>query len=226
MSAPSVERPQETDATPSAPTAKGGRAPVKTKKKFELSRRARRLTLAVHVVTSVGWVGLSLSMVVLAVMGYTTDDPAVAKGVYKAMYVFDDTSVTVFSVSAALSGILLSWGTVWGFMQHFWIIVKWVITLFMTVFAWFVIHPIVIEATKNTADAGRGTPEPGWPAEFLLWSVPMLFVLLTVAAVVSVYKPWGRTARGRRKSAAARRTPAGRTPAARTQAADGSAARA
>ncbi|MGN9796113.1 DUF2269 family protein [Streptomyces sp. OZ13] len=180
-------------AVSQSPTTRG-----RTKKKFELSRRGRRLTLAVHVVTSVGWVGLSLAMAVLAVMGYTTEDAAVAKGVYYAMYVFDDTCVTVFSITAALSGILLSCGTKWGLLLHWWIIVKWVITLFMTIFAWFVIHPIVMQATENTATAGGAPPEPGWPADFLLWSVPVLFALLTVAAVVSVYKPWGRTSRGRR----------------------------
>ncbi|MFE1956119.1 DUF2269 family protein [Streptomyces sp. NPDC059524] len=195
--------PTATTSTPAA--AQRERKEKKGRKKFELSRRARKLTLAVHVVTSVGWVGLSLGMVVLAVMGWTTDDPAVAKGVYKAMYVFDDTAVTVFSVFAALSGILLSWGTAWGFMLHFWIIVKWVITLFMTVFAWFVIHPIVTQAAKNTADSAGSSSGPGWPGDFLLWSVPALFALLTVAAVVSVYKPWGRTKRGRAKSPAARR---------------------
>ncbi|WP_210589315.1 DUF2269 domain-containing protein [Streptomyces sp. GESEQ-35] len=175
------------------------------KKRFELSRRARRLTLAIHVVTSVGWVGLSLSMAVLAVMGFTTEDAAIAKGVFYAMYVFDDTSVTVFSVTAAISGILLSCGTAWGLLLHWWIIAKWVITLFMTIFAWFVIHPIVIEATENTAEAGGVPPRPGWPADFLVWSVPLLFALLTAAAVISVYKPWGRTARGRRVTGRARR---------------------
>ncbi|MFJ8078065.1 DUF2269 family protein [Streptomyces sp. NPDC096176] len=178
-----------------SPTQRG-----RTKKKFELSRRARKLTLAIHVVTSVGWVGLSLAMAVLAVMGYTTEDAAVAKGVYYAMYVFDDTCVTVFSITAALTGILLSCGTKWGLLLHWWIVVKWVITLFMTIFAWFVIHPIVMQATENTAKAGGTPPKPGWPADFLLWSVPVLFALLTVAAVVSVYKPWGRTARGRRST--------------------------
>ncbi|MFE7843409.1 hypothetical protein ACFU53_47390 [Streptomyces sp. NPDC057474] len=177
----------------------------KTRKKFELRRSTRKLTLAVHVVTSVGWVGLSLAMAVLAVMGYTTDDAAVAKGVYYAMYVFDDTAVTVFSVVASLSGILLSCGTKWGLLLHWWIIAKWVITLFMTIFAWFVIHPIVMQASENTAKAGGSPPQPGWPADFLLWSVPVLFVLLTVAAVVSVYKPWGRTARGTRTSPRAAR---------------------
>ncbi|MEU9282337.1 DUF2269 domain-containing protein [Streptomyces sp. NPDC048342] len=158
--------------------------------------------MAVHVVTSVGWVGLSLSMVVLAVMGHTTEDAAIAKGVYYAMYVFDDTSVTVFSVTAAITGILLSCGTKWGLLLHWWIVVKWVITLFMTVFAWFVIHPVVMTARERTAVAGGSPPEPGAAADFLLWSVPLLFVLLTVAAVVSVYKPWGRTARGRRARSA------------------------
>jgi uncharacterized membrane protein len=175
------------------------------KKRFELSRRTRKLTLAIHVVTSVGWVGLSLSMAVLAVMGFTTEDAAIAKGVFYAMYVFDDTSVTVFSVTAAISGILLSCGTAWGLLLHWWIIAKWVITLFMTIFAWFVIHPIVIKATENTAEAGGTPPRPGWPADFLVWSVPLLFALLTAAAVISVYKPWGRTSRGRRATGRARR---------------------
>ncbi|MGP4001279.1 hypothetical protein [Streptomyces sp. 8N706] len=174
-------------------------------KKFELSRRMRKLVLAIHVVTSVGWVGLSLSMAVLAVMGFSTDDAAIAKGVYYAMYVFDDTSVTVFSLAAAITGILLSCGTKWGLLLHWWIVVKWVITLFMTIFAWFVIHPMVTIATERTATAGGAPPNPGPVVDFLLWSVPALFVLLTVAAVVSVYKPWGRTARGHRIQTGARR---------------------
>ncbi|MEV7559750.1 hypothetical protein [Streptomyces sp. NPDC089795] len=175
------------------------------RKKFELRRGTRKLTLALHVVTSVGWVGLSLSMAVLAVMGYTTDDAAIAKGVYYAMYVFDDTSVTVFSLAAAITGILLSCGTKWGLLLHWWIVVKWVITLFMTFFAWFVIHPIVMDASERTATAGGAAPDPGGAGVFLVWSVPALFVLLTVAAVVSVYKPWGKTSRGRAAQPAGRR---------------------
>ncbi|OEJ22622.1 hypothetical protein BGK67_32935 [Streptomyces subrutilus] len=171
-----------------------------------MGRGARKLTLAVHVVTSVGWVGLSLSMVVLAIMGVTTKDAAIAKGVYYAMYVFDDTSVTVFSLAAAITGILLSCGTKWGLLLHWWIIVKWVITLFMTFFAWFVIHPTVMEASERTAEAGGAAPDPGAAGDFLAWSVPLLFVLLTVAAVVSVYKPWGRTSRGKAAQPAGRRT--------------------
>ncbi|MFJ8888512.1 hypothetical protein ACIRJR_34625 [Streptomyces sp. NPDC102402] len=204
MSAPSSVPTPTAAAAAAAAAKRDEKEGKKSRKKFELSRRARKLTLAVHVVTSVGWVGLSLAMVVLALMGWTTDDPAVAKGVYKAMYVFDDTAVTVFSVFAALSGILLSWGSAWGFMLHFWIIVKWLITLFMTIFAWFVIHPIVTQAAKNTADTGSSSG-PGWSGDFLVWSVPALFALLTTAAVVSVYKPWGRTARGKAKLPAARR---------------------
>ncbi|MFE1251791.1 DUF2269 domain-containing protein [Streptomyces sp. NPDC058735] len=207
MSAPQSAERRHTEGT-TAPGNTSNQTAGKDRKKnkrFELSRRVRRLTLAIHVVTSVGWVGLSLSMAVLALMGYTTDDAAVAKGVYYAMYVFDDTAVTVFSITAALSGILLSCGTAWGLLLHWWIVAKWVITLFMTIFAWFVIHPIVMRASENTAEAGGAPPRPGWPADFLVWSVPLLFALLTAAAVISVYKPWGRTARGRRAPARTRR---------------------
>jgi hypothetical protein len=75
----------------------------------------------------------------------------------------------------------------------------------MTIFAWFVIHPIVTTASERTADVGDGPPDPGAAGDFLLWSVPLLFALLTAAAVISVYKPWGRTARGLRTQAAGRR---------------------
>ncbi|WP_079154741.1 hypothetical protein [Streptomyces subrutilus] len=195
-----------TDHGAAAPETARETTPRPKGKKFELGRGARKLTLAVHVVTSVGWVGLSLSMVVLAIMGVTTKDAAIAKGVYYAMYVFDDTSVTVFSLAAAITGILLSCGTKWGLLLHWWIIVKWVITLFMTFFAWFVIHPTVMEASERTAEAGGAAPDPGAAGDFLAWSVPLLFVLLTVAAVVSVYKPWGRTSRGKAAQPAGRRT--------------------
>ncbi|MEW2087334.1 DUF2269 domain-containing protein [Streptomyces sp. NPDC005283] len=203
MSAPAVDT--QPNQPPRKPRTGGTTRNSKTgKKKFELGRGARKLTLAIHVVTSVGWVGLSLAMAVLAVMGCTTDDAAIAKGVYYAMYVFDDTCVTVFSITAAITGILLSCGTKWGLLLHWWIVVKWVITLFMTIFAWFVIHPVVTTASRNTAVAGNEPPDPGSSADFLVWSVPGLFVLLTVAAVVSVYKPWGRTSRGRRARPARR----------------------
>lgn len=164
-----------------------------------LSPRARRLTLACHVVSSVGWAGLSMAMVVLTVMGGTTTDPAVAKGVYLAMYVFTESAVTVFSSVAAVTGVLLAVGTQWGLLRFWWVVAKWGLTLFVCVVAWGGIRPMLTAAAERTAAPGQAPPDPGPVGAVLLWAVPTMFTLITAAAVISIYKPWGRTPRGRRQ---------------------------
>ncbi|MGW0737863.1 PDR/VanB family oxidoreductase [Streptomyces sp. NPDC002851] len=167
----------------------------------QLSSRGRKLTLALHISTSVGWMGLSLSMATLAVIGYFTTDPGVAEGAYYAMYVFDETTVSIVGLASLITGVLLGTGTPWGLLRHWWVVVKGSIALFMLVFAWAYTHPLVITAAEQAGEA-RGGYTPSTEGTILLWTVPPLFVLLVYASIISVYKPWGRTPRGRTYQAA------------------------
>ncbi|MEU6479784.1 PDR/VanB family oxidoreductase [Streptomyces sp. NPDC047017] len=156
------------------------------------------MTLALHILSSVGWVGLSLSMATLALIGYLTSDPGVAEGAYYAMYVFDESTVSLVSLICGASGVLLGCGTPWGLMRHWWVLVKWVLTLGVAVFAWVYTHPLVLTAAEKAAAAEGGGYTPGTEGTLLAWTVPPVFGVLVFTGVLSVYKPWGRTRRGRR----------------------------
>ncbi|MFB7259088.1 PDR/VanB family oxidoreductase [Streptomyces nojiriensis] len=165
---------------------------------FRLGTRGRKLTLALHILSSVGWMGLSMSMATLALIGYLTSDAGVAEGAYYAMYIFDESTVSLVSLVCGATGVLLGCGTPWGLMRHWWLLVKWVLTLGVMVFAWVYTHPLVLTAAEKAAAAEGGVYRPGPEGTLLAWTVPPVFGVLVFVGVISVYKPWGRTRRGRR----------------------------
>ncbi|MDX2680484.1 PDR/VanB family oxidoreductase [Streptomyces sp. NY05-11A] len=190
-----ADDPREVPASQGPPDAPGA---ATARKPFRLSGRGRKVTLAVHILSSVGWVGLSLSMATLALIGYLTSDPGVAEGAYYAMYVFDESTVSLVSLVCGASGVLLGCGTPWGLMRHWWVLVKWVLTLAVAAFAWVYTHPLVLTAAEKAAAAEGGVYRPGTEGTLLAWTVPPVFGVLVFTGVLSVYKPWGRTRRGRR----------------------------
>ncbi|MER7847429.1 PDR/VanB family oxidoreductase [Kitasatospora sp. NPDC096077] len=189
------DRPEEAirkeEQQPESPSGAG-------RKESRLSSRGRKLTLALHITSSVGWMGLSMSMATLALIGYLTSDPGVAKGAYYAMYVFDESTVSVISLVCGVTGVLLGRGTPWGLLRHWWVVVKWVITLAVAMIAWVYTHPLVLTAAEKAAASEDGVYRPGPEGTLLAWTVPPLFCGLLFLGFVSVYKPWGRTRRGRR----------------------------
>ncbi|WP_438486749.1 PDR/VanB family oxidoreductase [Streptomyces sp. S186] len=188
------------------------RSKKKDGKGFRLSARGRKLTLALHIASSVGWMGLSMSMATLALIGYLTTDPGIAKGAYYAMYVFDETTVSIVSLVSGVTGVLLGCGTPWGLLRHWWVLVKWALALSVALFAWVYTHPLVLIAAAQAGEAEGGTYRPSTEGALLAWTVPPVFGLLVFLSLLSVYKPWGRTARGRRHAAAGRAQAAGAAP--------------
>ncbi|MFJ5999447.1 PDR/VanB family oxidoreductase [Streptomyces sp. NPDC092370] len=152
--------------------------------------------------------GLSLSMATLALIGYLTSDPGVAEGAYYAMYIFDESTVSLVSLVCGATGVLLGCGTPWGLLRHWWLLVKWVLTLGVGVFAWVYTHPLVLTAAEKAAATEGGVFRPSPEGTLLAWTVPPVFGVLVFVGVVSVYKPWGRTRRGLRYAQALAGAPA------------------
>ncbi|MGW7416909.1 2Fe-2S iron-sulfur cluster-binding protein [Streptomyces sp. NPDC054863] len=168
---------------------------------FRLGPKGRRLTLALHITSSVGWMGLSMSMATLALIGHLTTDPGIAEGAYFAMYIFDETTVSLISLVCGVTGVLLGHGTPWGLLRHRWVLTKWVLSLAVAVFAWVYTHPLVLVAAEKAAASKGGVYRPSEEGALLAWTVPPVFGVLVFLGFLSVYKPWGRTGRGRRYAA-------------------------
>lgn len=167
-----------------------------------LRRPARRALLVVHVITSAGWLGLTLGLLALGVTAVITDSPMVTEASYRSMKVFADWLITPISLLTLLTGLVLSLGTPWGLAQHRWVFIKFWMTLVTTTLSIFALRPEITAAVTHAIAKGAVAEQ------YVLIIAPSVSLsAYTFMTVISVLKPWGLTQRGQRLRAHARRRP-------------------
>jgi hypothetical protein len=150
----------------------------------------RKLVLTLHVVSSVGWIGLAGCLIALAAVGLGSGQA----WVYQATGVLGGTFLTPVSLSAFLTGVVLGLGTRWGLLRHYWVAAKLFITIGLIVAAQLALGRFIATAAERAA---AGDPVGDLGLSVLNGSIANL-ALLVVMTVLSIYKPWGRTRRGKR----------------------------
>ncbi|MET8677272.1 hypothetical protein ABZW18_06710 [Streptomyces sp. NPDC004647] len=158
----------------------------------QLGRRARKVWLMLHIGFSVSWMGLSLAMVVMSVVGLTADGHGTRRTAYDIMHLFDLTLVIPSMALALITGVVVSLGTPWGLIRHWWVLLKFVIALSLPLFAAFFEHKWIKELR-----ALEPSQEPGGTGLALVVCLVVFTVLLWTAVFLSVFKPGGRTRWGR-----------------------------
>ena len=183
------------------PVATGVRDPLGRPSGRSLSRRQRKLVLTAHIAISVGLLGISVAMLVLGTVGATTADPASSRAVYLSMGIFTRGVIQPAAVGALVTGVVLSLGTSWGLLKHYWIVAKLALTVAAVLCGIFVVRPLVQQAIAATSGAAPlTTPDPGSAPMLLIAASAANVLMLGAATVISVYKPWGAIARGRREA--------------------------
>ncbi|MBN6040567.1 hypothetical protein [Amycolatopsis sp. 195334CR] len=109
-------------------TTTSSRAP-----RFRLSPRARKSVVALHIVTSVGWLGITAANLVLLLSGLSTADPTRQHAAFTAMAMVGETLLIPVSLLTFASGLVLSLATKWGLFRHWWVAIKFVLTLIAVV---------------------------------------------------------------------------------------------
>lgn len=167
-----------------------------------LSPRLRRSALIVHVVASVGWLGLDVGLLAFGITGLAAGEPEVARAAYIAMGVIGPALIVPFSVASLLTGVLVSLGSSWGLVRHYWVVVKFVLTSVATVAVIMALRPNLAEAAGRALDAPAtflGSSDAGGVRFEVVVAPSVALCILSLATVLSVYKPWGRTPYGRRR---------------------------
>jgi hypothetical protein len=155
-----------------------------------LAPAARKVVLTLHVGSSVGWLGASLCMVVLSATGLLARDATLRHNAYVFMHVFDLTVVIPLVVLALGSGRVVSLGTLWGLVQHWWVLAKFMLALAVPLVAGFSDFWIQDSIAGTAADPGADLAG----IDHRLTALMVLFcVVLWTTTVLSVFKPWGRT---------------------------------
>jgi hypothetical protein len=165
--------------------------------------RLRKFALTAHVACSVGWLGAVVAYLALALAALNSPDAQTVRAAFLAMDLVGWFVLVPCSLAALTTGLVQSLGTEWGLFRHYWVLTKFVLAVVGTVILLAHMRKVseAAAAILSGADFGalRHPTYVAHPAGGRL-------VLLTATAL-SVYKPWGRTAYGRRRQAERRSSP-------------------
>jgi hypothetical protein len=156
------------------------------------------VVLTAHVVSSVGWLGAVLAYLALDVTAVTSNDVELVRSAYLTMELIVIAVIVPLALTSVLIGVLNSLGTSWGLFRHYWILVKFLITILATTVL--LLQTPTISHLADTAVAADPRGLPGTLAH----SIGGLIVLL-LATILSVFKPQGLTRYGWRKQQQQRR---------------------
>ena len=158
----------------------------------------RKFALTVHVTSSVGLLGSIAAFLALAIVGLSTQETQIIRAAYLAMDLTARLVIVPLALASLLTGIIQSMGTPWGLFRHYWVLTKFFLTAFATS-----ILLVKVELIGYAAHLAGEVILPNADLravgfELVIHAAGGLLVLL-VPAVLSVYKPRGRTPYGHRK---------------------------
>ncbi len=166
-----------------------------------MTPRLRKLALTAHVTFSVGWLGAVAAFLALSIVGLTSQDAEVVRGVYLSMNLIGEFIIVPMSLAALATGLVQSLGTQWGLFRYYWVLVKFVLTIFATI-ALLLHQYTAVAKAANLVSGGAGTlpsAELGPGGTQLVADATLAILVLLVATALAVYKPWGLTRYGRRR---------------------------
>ena len=163
-----------------------------------MTPRLRNFALTTHVISSVGSLGAVAGFLALAVAGLVSQDAQVVRGAYLAMELIAWFVVFPLVLASLLTGVVQSLGTTWGLFRYYWVVVKLLLTVFVTVVLLLQTRSIsyMASAAAKTTLSNADLREARFS---LVVHAGGGLVVLLVPAFLSVYKPQGLTPYGWRK---------------------------
>lgn len=161
-----------------------------------MSPSLRKLALTAHVTSTVGWLGAIVGFLALATAALTSQDIQLVRGAYLVMELTGWYVLVPLCVASLATGLIMSLGTPWGLFRHYWVLVKFVITILAAI--------ILFMYTQTLDQLGALARDTTLSVDQLRNPSPVLHSGLAVLALLvnttlSIYKPKGMTRHGRRK---------------------------
>jgi hypothetical protein len=155
----------------------------------------RKFVLAVHLTSSLGWVGAVLAYIALGVTAAGGQDAQTVRAAWIAMELTGWVVIVPLAVAALVSGLVISVGTPWGLFRHYWVLISLALTILATVIL--LLHMPSVSSTARIAREADGAQLLQLGGD-LAHAIGGLVVLLVVT-LLNVYKPRGLTPYGWRK---------------------------
>jgi hypothetical protein len=158
----------------------------------------RKIALTVHIGSSVGWLGAVACFECLAIIGLASRDSLMARSAYLPMERVAWFVIVPFAVASLLSGLVMSLGTQWGLLRHYWVLAKFLINI--VAIGLLILHTRLIHVLASAAaDEMRFTADLRGRKIQLVVVAGVALVALVTATTLAVFKPRAMTAYGRRR---------------------------
>jgi hypothetical protein len=161
----------------------------------------RKFALIAHVASSVGWLGAVVAYLALVVAALTSQDAITVRAAWIAMELTGWSVIVPLALASLITGLVQSLGTPWGLFQHYWVLVKFLLTVFATIIL--LLHMPTISYFGGVAAETDSASLGGLRGELIHAGGGLLVLLVTTT--LSVYKPRGMTLYGWRKKHERRR---------------------
>jgi uncharacterized membrane protein len=149
-----------------------------------------------HAITGIGWMGVDIAVFVLLMTARTTEDPALVVSGFNAIRMIVPVAVPPLSLGILVTGLILGVGTRWGLLHYWWVLIKLLLSLVMTVLVFVSLVPavnsIAVRSTTTTSAEAIRASLGSLPTQ-LMFPPIVSFLMLGVAAILSIFKPWRRT---------------------------------
>lgn len=157
----------------------------------------RKFALSTHLTFSIGWIGAVAAYLTLDLTVATSQDAQAVRAAWIGMGSITAQAIVPLALASLLTGLVMSLGTKWGLVRHWWVL----ISLLLTVFA---VGVLLLETGYISRTAAMAA-DPAATSDELLALPSTLshsvggIVVLLVVQVLNMYKPRGLTRYGWRK---------------------------
>ncbi|GAB7039251.1 hypothetical protein JCM9533A_31010 [Catenuloplanes niger JCM 9533] len=128
----------------------------------------------------------AMALCVMLTTGLVTDDPAVRTAATTMSLATDGRLLGPMADVSAFTGIMLAAATPWGFFRHWWVLVKFAVTIVQLYAGIFLLSP------QLQASAATG------PVPVQVVATALMASAIAFQAWLSIAKPWGPVGRRRR----------------------------
>jgi hypothetical protein len=165
-------------------TSPAREAPVRPRRR--LRPKTRKYVLVVHVIVSVGALGLYLALLTPAITGLTTGDLETLRAAYLAMGIFSDTLIIPINLAVLITGLVLSLGTQWGLLRYYWVLTKFLLTLGLATASIFGLRARIADAIGNLSSIPTRASDVGAVGTLLVILLPIAVLNYATTTVLSI----------------------------------------
>ena len=163
-----------------------------------LTPRLRKVALTAHVACSVGSLGAVAGFLALAIAGLTSQDTQMVRAAYLAMELTAWFVIVPLVLGSLVTGLVQALGTTWGLFRQYWVLVKLLLTVLVTIVLLLQMGLISYTAGVAAETILSDADLRGARRSLVIHAGGGLLVLLLPVAL-SLYKPRGLTRYGWRK---------------------------